>query len=480
MTEKEIIPLKEVEFHSLSFVDENGRFFRWRGVPFRAITPRYEPVCRELFEKGIVQRLIQKGLIVKTEMTGLRLEGYSLVLKHHKVPFVSYSFEWCPEMLKAAALTVIDLETELAREGFELQDGHALNVLFDGGHPVFVDFSSIVRIDDSEHLWRSCDEFHSYFVYPLKLMSQGYGRIVRKLLFGYNGISRMDYECLMQGGQVKDTSPARKKKTRTFRQFMKSLIPSQYHPAFKGGLDLFKATLFGKELSIRERRLAYLERLRGEIERIDFPHAKTEWSDYYDNRFMPFERSEIWTEKHRRVHRVLSELRPESLLDIGSNRGWYSQLAAMLGSKVVAFDEDAACVSKLYADAREKDLAILPLVMDFRNPSPAYGLNNQWLSPATERFKCEMVLALALVHHLAFHRFRLKFDAIAEALSRFTNRWLLVEFIPQEDEYVSKWNREGYSWYTQENFLEALRKKFRKIQIWPSEPSLRVLILCEK
>jgi hypothetical protein len=167
------------------------------------------------------------------------------------------------------------------------------------------------------------------------------------------------------------------------------------------------------------------------------------------------------------------------VLDIGSNRGWYSQLAALGGSQVVAFDVEETCITQLYCDAKENNLPILPLVMDLRNPSPAYGLCNQWFAPAIERLKCDMVFALALVHHLVF-REHFNFEQIVDALSVFSKRWLLVEFIPSDDRYVREWWSEAFSWYTLDNFIDMLKKRFHNVRILPSYPKPRVLLLCEK
>src|SRR5207248_3355832 len=162
-----------------------------------------------------------------------------------------------------------------------------------------------------------------------------------------------------------------------------------------------------------------LGRLRAEVERLVIPSPRTEWSNYYDGSLLPFFASDDWTPKHSSVDRVLSDLRPPSLLDIGSNRGWYAQLAALRGSRVVAFDADEPCVTQLYQDSKERSLPILPLIMDFKNPSPGYGVCNQWLAPATERLRCDMVLGLALVHHLAFKQ-QLNFEQIVDGLAIFS------------------------------------------------------------
>jgi hypothetical protein len=98
------IPFTEVVFHPLSFGDPNGRVFWWNGELYRAITSGRAPLYRDLFANGVVRELFENRLIVDSEVTDFFLEGYDLVLKHRKVPFVSYAFEWCGPMLKDAAL----------------------------------------------------------------------------------------------------------------------------------------------------------------------------------------------------------------------------------------------------------------------------------------------------------------------------------------------------------------------------------------
>jgi hypothetical protein len=164
------------------------------------------------------------------------------------------------------------------------------------------------------------------------------------------------------------------------------------------------------------------------------------------------------------------------MLDIGSNRGWHSQLATSIGvNNVVAFDTDETAVNRLYGDVRSQKQPILPLVMDFRNPSPETQIEES----ARDRLKCDVVLALALVHHLVFKHF-LRFDKIVDTLLSFTKRTLVVEFIPKEDQFVSQWWSPPYYWYTLENFIAELRQHFRSVSVHPSDPKPRVLLVCEK
>jgi hypothetical protein len=179
------------------------------------------------------------------------------------------------------------------------------------------------------------------------------------------------------------------------------------------------------------------------------------------------------------VSAVLSDIRPKTVLDVASNRGWYAQLAASLGAVVVAYDIDEGCVAQLYQDALSAGQPVLPLVMDFLNPSPARGICFGTLASAPQRLHCQFVLALGIVHHLVFKK-KLSFAQIVDQLSTFVSEWLLIEFIPHEDRYVREWWTEEYSWYTIENFEQSLLRQFRSITRVPSFPEPRVLVLCQR
>ena len=469
------IPYNEIVFHPSSYADPNGRLFWWRGQLYRAISTERASLYWRLFDEGVVERLINKGLLIETELTSLLIDDYKMVLRHRELPFVSYPYEWCAAMLKDAAIMLINLEIELAQHGVTLQDAHPWNVLFDGPKPIYVDFTSIVPARE-DALWPAYDEFCRFFIYPLYLFCQGYGRIARWLLHD-----------LDQGVRKSDLVALTRKSTLCLKaesigmqlvSMVKQRVPRPFRLSLKKGFTLAKSVLL-KPLAGTRSRLYFLQQVRREVEGITIPLFKTEWSEYYDGFFPSFSPSHDWTTKHITVHQVLSELRPKSVLDIGSNRGWYSQLAALLGSQVVALDVDEGCITQLYYDTKVKRLPIIPLVMNFKRPSPGYGLCNQQRAPATERLKCDMVLALALVHHLVFKQ-HLNFDQIVDGLSIFSKRWLLVEFIPPDDRYVREWWSEKFSWYTLDNFISALKRRFHNLRILPSYPGSRVLLLCEK
>jgi hypothetical protein len=354
-----------------------------------------------------------------------------------------------------------------------LQDSHSYNILFEKYHPVFVDIGSIIPAN-SDVGWPVYDEFCRFFIYPLQLAAQKKERIARWLLHDFiHGIPKSDFEA------ISDNAPVSLKNTfNDIKGVIKKQTPSLYSQ-LKKRYDSLKVLIKKGSSPENKPHLDFMRNLRHEVEGIVLPSMQTEWSEYYGDNLQSFSPSEDWTQKHRSVYKILSTLTPFSVLDIGSNRGWYSQLAAHLGSNVVSFDTDEMSIGKLYQDAQNENISMLPLVMDIRNPSPGYGLCNRSLAPAVDRLNCDLVLALALVHHLVYKQY-LTFEQIAEATSSFSKKWLLIEFIPKDDQYVREWWNESYSWYTLDNFIFSMKKKFGKVMIYPSFPEPRVLLLCEK
>jgi len=228
------------------------------------------------------------------------------------------------------------------------------------------------------------------------------------------------------------------------------------------------------------------------------------YSSYYEDKNEAFDPtvSVDWTNKQRGVHETLTRFKPKTVLDLGSNTGWFSKLAAMLGSSVVAVDLDEASIDRLYGDARREGLDIVPLVVNLTKPLPALhvkvfdnepsvsliGGGGPLVTRADERLQCEMVLALAIVHHLVLGQ-ALTFEAVSEILGRLATKYLCVEFVELDDAMITgdpgffpAWNadRDAFGWYTRENFVRALGGYFQTVEIMPSHPITRSLLICTK
>jgi len=464
-TVKQIIPSSEVAFHPLSFQDEAGRLFKWRDGLYRGISAQAAPFLNTTFLQGdAARKLIAEGLLIDTQVTPFALNGFDLVLSHQLLPFASYPFEWCAAMFKAASLTIINLAIGLSRHDLTLKDAHPWNVLFNGCRPVWVDLTSIIPANGSRE-WPAEGEFYDNCVHPLILMSQGREKFTRLLISEYEALTPADLEMLGVSRSLSvDVATA-----------VLSRLPEQKRRAFRKSLRPLRS-LFRKKNngSMPVPLLQRLEQIKAEVQNIAVPFSESPESQ------QSFTPDRGWNARQLSLHKILSEKKPRTVLDIASGSGWFSELAAQFSEHVAAFDTDPEAVARLFASARARDLSILPLVMDFTRPNPARGLADHSHIAATERFQCEMVLLLGFLHELVFRYRRLGLKEICDGLALFATRWVVVEFIPGDDPEVGPLWSDWFAGYTLDNFKTALSRHFSRIEILPSHPPSRVLLLCER
>ena len=429
---------------------------------------------------------------------------YEMVLEHERIPFVTYPHEWSATMFKEAALLHIALYERLEQHGLTIKDWHPHNILFSSTRPVFVDFTSIIPISDLPKqvylqsqrpskgiraLWDETSKaiyrmyrvmFEPYFGLPLVLMHRGRHAQARRRI----------YETTLNAAESASVITA----------------PEAFDGSFARRLryEIENRSLLVALLEKGPQKPRFFNRLTRIVESRKAAPERSDYSSYYEDKNEAFDAGESsdWTNKQRGVHGALTRFKPRTVLDLGSNTGWFSKLAARLGSSVVAVDLDEASVDRLFADARRGQVDILPLVANLTSPLPPLypkvfgdepslsliGDGAPLLAPSNERLQCEMVLALAIVHHLALGQ-AITFEAIATLLGRLATKYLCVEFIDMNDQMIRDdpgffpaWNaaRASFGWYTRDNFVAELGSHFHGVELLPSYPETRSLLICTK
>ena len=79
------IPLEEVAFHPRSRIDPNGRLFYWRGGLYRGLSQERSDFYRGLFERNVVGRLVDRGLIIDTDLQPYSMAGFGMVVRHREI-----------------------------------------------------------------------------------------------------------------------------------------------------------------------------------------------------------------------------------------------------------------------------------------------------------------------------------------------------------------------------------------------------------
>jgi ribosomal protein L11 methylase PrmA len=223
-------------------------------------------------------------------------------------------------------------------------------------------------------------------------------------------------------------------------------------------------------------RLATLvESLRGTVEGLDWTPVGTVWADYAEHTSYD---DAATAAKEAAVAAALAAIGGRRAWDLGANTGRYSQIAADRGYRVVALDVDPGAVERHYRHLRQVARGdILPLLADLANPSPAQGWGSAERASLLARADADVVLALALVHHLAIGA-NVPLPMIAALFARLAPH-AVVEFVPKEDAMVRRLlasRRDVFEDYTLAGFREAVAGSFEIATETPVEGTARTLV----
>ncbi len=448
-----------------SFRDPSGFMFKKNGKIYRQVNLCYKDSYDQMMDSGLYQALIDRGLLIPHEEDSLEMaqseEAYKVILPE-QLKFISYPYEWCFSQLKDAAMTTLDVQKTALQHGMILKDASAYNIQFWMGRPVFIDTLSFEKAN-LEKPWVAYRQFCQHFLAPLTLMSYADVRLSQLLKIYLDGIPLDLASSLLP--------------LRTHFRF--SLL-SHIHLHSKSQKSYSDKTLKGKDPKVsRMGFLGLMNSLEKAIKRLQWKPEGTEWADYYKDIHYS---EEAFCHKKKAVENFLSRMEPKMVWDLGANIGVFSRLASQMGMETISFDVDCAAVEKNYLECRARgETKILPLLFDATNPSPGIGWQNKERLGFADRGPADMVLALALIHHLAISN-NLPFSKIASFFSDICKA-LIIEFVPKNDPQVQRLlaNREDiFPQYTQEKFEKEFSRDF-SIKHRSNIPlSGRVLYLMEK
>ena len=159
------------------------------------------------------------------------------------------------------------------------------------------------------------------------------------------------------------------------------------------------------------------------------------WEEYTD--ICIYEERDLIT-KRNFVQNAIQRIRPNMVWDFGANTGEFSQIAASEGSFTVSIDNDMGCIEQTYITTRNSSQIknLLPLIMDLANPSPGLGWDHRERASLKKRGPADLILALALVHHLVLSAY-VPLEKVARWLAGL-GRYLVIEFVPPNDPMVQK------------------------------------------
>jgi len=402
----------------------------YTGKVIRDIEKNIDDYKELLNHSGEVPFLINSDLIFE--------DSDRIITEHRLLENITYFDEWTKKQRVEAALTIIQIQIRLVKQGYFLNDPHGFNITFENNRPIYFDYGSIIKGKINPVTW---------------------------YLKCFTGLKEKDYwDNILGIGFIKKISTA----------FILSIHSSPYNYLIKV-IKKSEQKIFHKILSagmIKSKFFAKSIRKFGKITPRIFGEI-TNWTDY-NQKDPSLLKNNVRTEN---IISLFRKLKPESIIDIGANRGAYSFLAFDNGiKKAICIDLDSFSLDIIRESNNKGKITTARInIMDYDETPGCY---NSYL-PAHKRLNTDFGLCLAVVHHVCYFG-NSKFDNFAERLNRFVNKTLVVEFVPYDDIHLTGpvYKGNDRSWYTLDNFITSFQKYFDKdYEIYDSSPKPRKLLV---
>ena len=436
---------------TLSVLDDAGTVFFWQGRVLRGVRAEAADRIRSLLDGGLLVALMARRWIPRCWKADVAIEGFALVIEQEQLPVVSYPFEWSYGMLRDAAARVLEINSLARLHGWELKDCHGFNVVFDGPQPLWVDLGSFVTCDAGARGWPAYEEFLRSYDYPLRIWSDGGGFTALRLSAASEPMSHADYGLyrwpwLRWGG----AGVYQRSLLRWHRQYrvLSRMADEKIRRRLPSPLGYFVCLLKawgwlpGQNLSMeRLRRRTVQRRRRG-------PGGV--WSDYQAQGL-----SFVSTPRFNRIAALVRELKVDAVIELGGNQGWLAEQLLRDGAVKLAIctDADELAVDRAYERTKQAGGCMHTAVLDF-----VFPLATPFGEPPARRLQADLVLALAVTHHLLLSQ-KIPVERVLHAIAAYARCHVMVEFMP-----LGLWDGKQAppvpAWYNRDWFRTAFMREF--------------------
>lgn len=453
--------------HPASYRDPAGFIFHADGQLRRQVNLVYAPHYDRLMQSGLYETLVKNNDLIAHTQLPADFAGSSdhyKTLLPRQLPFISYPAEWSPGQLKDAALLTLKIMRTSIGSGMILKDATPRNVQFDGSKPIFIDTLSFETYDPDQP-WIAYRQFCECMLFPLYLhhyLATGTTPWIEAWPEG------------IPAGITARLLPARSRLSLGI--WLHVILQSRIQ--HRSAASNHTHTSFSKTKMINL--LTNLEDIVTSLH----THAEkpSAWNNYYTSTILS---KDYLQEKERLFDEYISNLSVDSALDLGANDGYFSKRIAhkFPDARIVAADSDWQSIDRLYSTLRKQShTPITPLCIDLVNPSPAAGFRLTERDSFPARSASTLVIALALVHHLVIGK-SIPMPALAAFFAELTKTWLIVEFVPLEDEktrILLSTRAHFHQPYDSAAFETAFQPYFALLRKEPVPGSSRILYLMKK
>tara|TARA_B100001057_G_C22782514_1_gene924226 strand:+ start:129 stop:1517 length:1389 start_codon:yes stop_codon:yes gene_type:complete len=462
--------MKKLIIDDGSFRDPVARIAHYNNSVYRIIYPsgfdRLEFIKKILDKNNIAELMIETKEISKDEIELLEISDQDniKILKHKKIDYVSYPYEWSFHRLKDAAIHHLNLHINLLENNATLIDAYSYNIQFNYNKPTFIDLMSIKEYSEGE-FWTGHKQFCESFLNPLVLKS--------KLGIDYNNWFKGNLEGIHTNELCKILKI---KHLFSWNIFYNIFLLNYFEKKYKKNEDL-KITK-NKKLK-KSYYLSILSNLKNFIESLKPFKEQSVWGEYSrDNTYDDEEKKN----KYEFISNYFSKIKPNKTLDLGCNNGEYSKLALKSGCKsVVGLDYDLNAIDEAYLIAKKEEINFLPLYFDVSNPSSNMGWYQKERKGFLERLSFDCVIALAFEHHLAIAK-NIPLNDVIQWITSLAPKGI-IEFVPKNDPTIQsmiKLKGDIFPDYSYDNFEKILSNLTKITSKKKISKSGRILFSYEK
>lgn len=451
-----------------SFRDPSGFMFKHDGKLYRQVNQKYQEEYDLLMGSGLYDQLNKSRTLVAHKEVDLTLspqpEIAYKVIQPEMIDFISYPYEWCFNQLKDAAILTLAIARRALEFGMSLKDASAYNIQFHHGKPIFIDTLSFEKYEEGLP-WVAYRQFCQHFLAPLALMARKDIRLAQLLRLHIDGIpldlaSKLLPATTMLNFGLATHIHFHAKSQQRYAD--KEISQEQV----KGKIS--KTAIYG-----------LLDSLLSTVRSLTVKTVQTEWTDYYqDNNYTPAS----FEAKRQLVRSFIEKAQPKQVWDLGGNTGEFSRAASDLQIPTVCFDIDPGAVQQNYDLVKKnKEKFMLPLRMDLTNPSPDLGWHNAERESMQARGPVDLVMALALIHHLAISN-NVPLVDVAKYFADL-GEYLIIEFVPKSDSQVKRLlasRLDIFPDYALDGFKKVFATRYEFIEEVKVEGSERTLFFLKK
>ncbi|MFN2442230.1 MAG: methyltransferase [Thermoanaerobaculia bacterium] len=453
----------EPAYDPASYRDRHARVFHRGSEVLRGLSPEAASSWHLTREAPFFRAMVGESKIIDTEE--LPGEGsWVMLLRHARIPVISYPYEWSFGMLRQAADLQLEITQRALRDGIALRDATPYNVQWIGPRPTFIDVTSFEKFAEGS-LWTGYRQFCELFLFPLLLQSYRNVDFHPWIRGNLDGIP---------ASQMANLLSARDRlRPGVFTHVvLQAKLQNRFRSESSQGVN---ATVRRTAGASRDMILANVRRLRSLVDRLRWELPGGGWEEY--------ERRNTYSDADREMKEAFvrnwsAQLHPRLAIDIGCNTGGFAQIAAESSDYVLAVDSDHAVIERLYQRLVSERVVgnILPLVWDVVNPSPGLGWNCAERRPLEKRVEPDLVLALAVIHHLVIGR-NVPLADVITFFAAFRSP-LVIEFVDRHDpmtRHLLEQKDEPFEDYSMNSFEDEISARFEIIERRPLPSGSRTL-----